>query len=68
VVSSTVYVVKQGDQLGRIAASFGVTLQALQAANRIANPNLIIPGQKLVIPAPSASASVSPAASPSGAP
>jgi LysM repeat protein len=68
VVSPTVYVVKQGDQLSRIAASFGVTLQALQAANRIANPNFIIPGQKLVIPVPSASASVSPAASPSGAP
>jgi len=67
-----IYVVKRGDQLGRIAASFGVTLQALQAANGITNPNLIIPGQKLVIPAPAASpvpsASASPVASPSTAP
>jgi LysM repeat protein len=62
------YVVKRGDQLGRIAASFGVTLQALQAANGIANPNLIFAGQKLVIPPPSASPGASPSASPSAAP
>jgi LysM repeat protein len=61
-------VVKRGDQLGRIAASFGVTLQALQAANGIANPNLIFAGQKLVIPPPSASPGASPSASPSAAP
>ena len=58
------YVVKRGDQLGRIAASFGVTLQALQAANGIANPNLIFVGQKLVIPPPSASPGASPGAAP----
>jgi LysM repeat protein len=63
-----VYVVKQGDQLSRIAQSFGVTLQAIQAANGIANPNVIIPGQKLVIPSPSASASTSPVPSPSASP
>ncbi len=67
-----VYIVRSGDQLGRIAASFGVTLQAIQAANGITNPNLIIPGQKLVIPSPGLSASSSPGASPapsaSGAP
>ena len=62
------YVVVRGDQLGRIAASFGVTLQALQAANGIANPNLIFVGQKLVIPPPSASPGASPSASPSAAP
>ena len=59
-----IYVVKQGDQLARIANSFGVTLQAIEAANGITNPNLIIPGQKLVIPAPVASPSVSPSAAP----
>jgi LysM repeat protein len=58
-----VYVVRSGDQLGRIAASFGVTLQAIQAANGITNPNLIIPGQKLVIPSPGLPASSSPGAS-----
>jgi LysM repeat protein len=55
-----IYVVKRGDQLGRIAKSFGVTLQALEAANGITNPNLIVPGQKLVIPAPVASPSAAP--------
>jgi LysM repeat protein len=50
-----VYVVQRGDQLGRIAQSFGVTLQAIQAANGITNPNLIVTGQKLVIPSPGAS-------------
>lgn len=59
-----IYVVKRGDQLGRIAASFGVTLEAIQAANGITNPNLIIPGQKLVIPAPVASPGASPSAAP----
>ena len=68
-----IYVVKRGDQLGRIARSFGVTLAALEAANGITNPNLIVPGQKLVIPAPVASPSAappsaSPVASPSAAP
>ena len=59
-----IYVVKRGDQLGRIARSFGVTLAALEAANGITNPNLIVPGQKLVIPAPVASPSASPSAAP----
>jgi LysM repeat protein len=62
------YVVKRGDQLGRIAASFGITLQALQAANGIANPNLIFVGQKLVIPPPSASPGAPPGASPGASP
>jgi LysM repeat protein len=59
-----VYVVKRGDQLARIANSFGVTLQAIEAANGITNPNLIVPGQTLVIPAPVASPSPSPSAAP----
>jgi LysM repeat protein len=58
-----IYVVKQGDKLDLIAKSFGVTRQAIQAANGITNPNLIFRGQKLVIPAPVAS----PSAAPSGA-
>jgi LysM repeat protein len=66
--TARIYVVVRGDQLGRIAASFGVTLQALEAANGIANPNLIFVGQKLVIPPPSASPGASPSASPSAAP
>ena len=63
-----VYVVQRGDQLGRIAQSFGVTLQALQAANGITNPNLIVIGQKLVIPSPGGSPGASPVPSATGAP
>lgn len=49
-----VYVVKAGDQLTRIAATFGVTVAAIQEANNITNPNLITVGQKLIIPLPEA--------------
>jgi LysM repeat protein len=45
-------VVKSGDQLSRIATTFGVTVAAIQAANNIENPNLIRVGQKLIIPLP----------------
>jgi LysM repeat protein len=44
------YVVKPGDNLFRIALSYGVSLQALAAANGIGNYNLIYVGQKLNIP------------------
>jgi LysM repeat protein len=42
--------VKAGDTLYRIAVNHGVTVAAIMAANGIANPNLIRPGQVLVIP------------------
>lgn len=45
------YVVQSGDTLSAIAASFGVSLDNLIAANpQIADPNLIYPGQMIVIP------------------
>ena len=40
----------QGDTLGAIATRFGVTLDALVAANGIADPNQITVGQVLAIP------------------
>lgn len=46
----TTYVVQSGDTLARIAQRFGVTLNALIAANNIINPSLIFPGQVLIIP------------------
>ena len=49
----TVYVVRAGDTLYKIAARFSVTPAALYAANRAAvgaNPSLIHPGLRLVIP------------------
>ena len=46
-----VYTVKKGDTLWGIAQRWGVSLQALIAANPgIKNPNLIYPGQVLTIP------------------
>jgi LysM repeat protein len=44
-------VVQSGDTLSGIASRFGVTLGALEAANpQITNPDLIFPGQVVVIP------------------
>ncbi len=44
------YTVQQGDTLGSIAQQFGTTVEALQTANGIEDPNEIFPGQVLVIP------------------
>lgn len=44
------YVVQEGDTLAEIAQTFGTTVEALQAANDIEDPNQIIIGQVLVIP------------------
>jgi len=47
----TIYIVKQGDYLSAIAAAQGVSLSALEQANpNIADYNLIIPGERIVIP------------------
>jgi nucleoid-associated protein YgaU len=49
------YTVKKGDNLTHIARDQGVSLQALEDANRdvVKNPDRIFPGQKLVIPSAS---------------
>jgi LysM repeat protein len=46
------YTIQAGDTLGAIAAQFGVTVEAIVEANSIADPNLIVPGETLIIPAP----------------
>jgi LysM repeat protein len=46
------YVVQAGDTLAAIADQFGVTVEAIVAANELANPDLIQPGDTLTIPAP----------------
>lgn len=45
----TVYIVKEGDTLSGIAAAYNTTYQHLADINGIANPNLIYPGQQIVI-------------------
>lgn len=44
------YTVKRGDWLATIAARYGISWQALAAANHLSNPNLLYPGMRLVIP------------------
>jgi lysozyme len=44
------YVVQQGDTLFKIALRFGITLEALETANDITDPNKVYPGQVLKIP------------------
>ncbi len=64
-----VYVVKAGDNLGKIAKKFGLTLDDILAANpSIKNPNKISLGQEIVIPLPPAAATDAPSASESAAP
>lgn len=48
--ASTAYVVARGDTIKTIAAKFNITWQSLVTANNLTNPNLIYPGQQLVIP------------------
>jgi len=43
------YVVQKGDTLSGIAQKFGLTVGSLAAANNITDPNLIYPGQVLII-------------------
>lgn len=45
-----VHVVQWGENLTGIAAQYGVTVEAIVAANNIANPNRIYVGQRLIIP------------------
>ena len=45
-----VYVVQAGDTLYAIAERFGTTVEAIAAANDLADPSLIDVGQRLVIP------------------
>ncbi|MBN1934223.1 MAG: LysM peptidoglycan-binding domain-containing protein, partial [Anaerolineae bacterium] len=47
-----VHVVQWGENLTGIAARYGVTVDAIVAANNIANPNRIYVGQRLIIPIP----------------
>ncbi|MBT9156759.1 MAG: Mannosylglucosyl-3-phosphoglycerate phosphatase [Firmicutes bacterium] len=45
-----VYVVQPGDVLWRIAAKHNTTWEVLARHNRLKNPHLILPGQKIALP------------------
>jgi LysM repeat protein/uncharacterized protein YvpB len=51
-----IYVVQTGDTLFEIAEKYGMTVDALAQANNLANPNLIVVGSQLKIPAVSSNA------------
>lgn len=46
----TIYIVKAGDTLNQIAATYGTTARAIAVENGIRNINLIYVGQRLIIP------------------
>ena len=50
-VPTTSYTIAAGDTISAIAARFGVTTNAILAANGLTASSIIYPGQKLVIPA-----------------
>lgn len=58
--TTSAYVVQSGDTLTSIAAAHGTTVSALVAANGIANPDMIYPGDTLVIPGRAASTPIDP--------
>ncbi|WP_079911154.1 5'-nucleotidase C-terminal domain-containing protein [Paenibacillus sp. 32352] len=49
--SSGVYIVQSGDSLWTIARRYGTQWEKLQEWNQLADPNLIFPGQTIVVPA-----------------
>lgn len=49
-VKEEYYIVKKGDWLSKIAIKFNTTWQKLQELNKIKNPDLIFPNQKILLP------------------
>lgn len=64
----TVYTVKKGDILGRIAKAHGTTQKAILAANDIKNADRIREGQQLYVPVAGSAPAAKPAAKPVVAP
>lgn len=48
-MDDTIYIVKKGDTLSAIARRFNTTVSLIAITNNIPNPNLIYPGQRLII-------------------
>ncbi len=51
-----IHLVQSGETLSRIAQRYGTTVSVVVAANRIADPSLILVGQRLAVPGATASA------------
>jgi LysM domain len=49
-VTTAIVVFRTGDTLARIAASYDLTIQRIVDANRLASPDAVVDGQRLVIP------------------
>lgn len=65
--SPTAHVVQAGDNLYRIALRYGVTIDALMAANGLTTTSVIVPGQRLAIPGVAASVPAPAVTVPAGA-
>lgn len=50
VLTDNVYIVYPGDNLWNIAKRYGVNSEEIAALNKLSDPALIFPGQKLIIP------------------
>ena len=48
--TTVIHVVRAGDSLARIAAAYGLTVEQIATANRLAPPAEVVDGQRLVIP------------------
>lgn len=57
-----IHVVSSGEHLTGIAARYATTVAAIVAANGLANPSFILPGQRLVVGAAAAPPAAAPAA------
>ncbi len=49
-LSMNTYTVRSGDMLWKIAQNYGMKWEDLATANGLTNPNLLVPGQELVVP------------------
>ena len=52
VYADTTYTVQPGDTLSGIAAQYGVTVEAIMAANNLESRSVVYAGQTLIIPSP----------------
>lgn len=66
VAVGTQHVVKPGETLGAIAAQYGVTVEQLAAENSLADPDRVVEGQTLRIPASAPAATTANTPPPSG--